>query len=124
MILSSEFIQIEAVNKKKTKAKIDGKNKEIYSPDLALAEMNFNSDKVKNLTTNDGKLVKDGKNEIVAAILTPGLKENFQGIIEQDKLDNFKDKVEMEMDVKDYEPTEVYALSELKFISARARYGE
>ncbi|MFR7765646.1 MAG: hypothetical protein ACLU05_09590, partial [Anaerococcus obesiensis] len=114
-------IQIEAVNKKKTKAKIDGKDKEIYSPYLALAEINFNSDKVKNLTTKDGKIVKDGKNEILAAILTPGLKENFQGIIEADKLDNFKDKVEMEMDVKDYEPTEVYALITNEFFQEDAK---
>ena len=114
-------IKIEAINKKKTNAKIDGKNKEIYSPYLALAEMNFNSDKVKNLTTNSGKLVKDGKNEIVAAVLTPGLRENFQGVIEGDKLDNFKDKLEMEMDVKDYEPTEVYALITNEFFQEDAK---
>ena len=114
-------IKIEAVNNTKTKANINGEEREIYSPYLALTEINFNSEKVKNLTTDSGKLVKDGKNEIIAAVLTPGLRENFDGIIEGDKLDNFKDKVEMEMDVKDYEPTEIYALISNEFFQEEGK---
>ena len=103
-------IEISAVNKTSGIVDVNGEKKKIFSPYLVLSEINFDTDKVTNITTNDGKIIKDGKNEIVAGILTPGIRENFSGIVDDDKLDSFKDKIDMEMDVKDFKPSEVYAV--------------
>ena len=113
----------EAINTNKTKAKIDGKDQEIYSPYVVLTEVSFNDDKVSNIKTDDGKIIKDGKNNIVAGVLTPGLRENFDGILEADKLDKFKSEMEIEMDVTDYEPSEVYTLITNEFFQDEANLG-
>lgn len=101
---------IEANNKSFENKVIDGKDKKIYSPYVVATEITFDSDKVKNINAGDGKVIKDGKNQIVSAVLTPGLRDNFSDILDDDKLDKFKDKIEIEMDITDYEPTEVYAV--------------
>lgn len=108
-------VEISAVNKSKEKGSIKGKNTDIYSPYLVLTEVSFNSDEVSNIKTDDGKIVKDGKNDIVMGVLAPGLKENFSDILEDDKLDKFKDKFVIEMDIKNYKPAEIYAIISNEF---------
>ena len=103
-------IVTEAVNNTKENAKIDGKDRKVFSPYVVLTEITFDDSQVSNIDAGDGKVVKDGKNQIVSGVLTPGLRENFDGILDNDKLDKFKDKMEVEMDVKDYEPTEIYTV--------------
>ncbi|MFO3718297.1 hypothetical protein AB9Q04_08175, partial [Anaerococcus sp. ENR1011] len=94
-------IVAEATNKKSETTEIDGKQSTVYSPYAVVTAMIFDGDKVSNVTVDDGKVVKDGKNQIVTGLLTPGLKENFSDILEEDKLDKFKEKLEVEMDVTD-----------------------
>ena len=108
-------IVAEATNKKTQTSEINGKQTKIYSPYAVATAMIFDSEKVTNISTDDGKIVKDGKNEIVTGLLTPGLKENFDGILEKDKLDKFIEKMEVEMDVTDYKPTEIYTLISNEF---------
>ena len=110
----------EATNKKSETAKIDGKETNVYSPYAVVTAMVFDEDKVANITTSDGKVVKDGKNQIVTGLLTPGLRENFSDILEEDKLDKFKEKLELEMDVTDYKVSEIYTLISNEFFQEDA----
>ncbi len=103
-------IEIESTNKTSENTQIENQDKKVFSPYLVVNEITFDSDKVSNIDAGDAKIVKDGKNQIVTGVLTPGLRENFEGILEEDKLDKFKDNMEIEMYIKDYEPTEVYTV--------------
>lgn len=100
-------ITINAHNKVKESMK---SGKTVYAPYLVLTEMTFDDSQVKNIESEDAKIVKDGKNQIVGAVLAPGLKENFDGILENDKLDKFKDEIEIELDVVNFKPSEAYVV--------------
>lgn len=100
-------ITINAHNKVKESMK---SGKTVYAPYLVLTEMTFDDSQVKNIESEDAKIVKDGKNQIVGAVLAPGLKENFDGILENDKLDKFKEEIEIEMDVVNFKPSEAYVV--------------
>lgn len=54
-------IEISAKNKRSGMATVNGKEQKVFSPYLVLAEINFDEDKVTNIKTDDGKVVKDGK---------------------------------------------------------------
>lgn len=113
-------ITVDTVNKKYEEAKINGKDTNIYSPYAVLTAMTFDSEKVTNIKSDDGKIVKDGKNEIVTGLLTPGLKENLKDILDEDKLEKFKDHMEIEMDVKDYKVAEMYTIITNEFFQEDA----
>ncbi|WP_311492399.1 hypothetical protein [uncultured Anaerococcus sp.] len=100
-------ITITAHNKVKEKQK---SGKMIYSPYLVMTEMTFADDEVKNIEADSAKIVKDGKNQIVAGVLAPGLRENFAGLLDDEKLDKFKDQIEIEMDVENFKPSEAYVV--------------
>src|SRR5574344_798095 len=101
-------VTIKAKNKISEKAR--NSNKNIYAPYLVLTEISFSEDQVENIKADSAKVIKDGKNQIVTSVLTPGLRENFDGILDEDKLDKLKDEISLEMDVKNYNPSEVYAV--------------
>ncbi len=103
-------IVLTAENKKSVTKNISGKQTKIYSPYVAVSTMAFNDDNAKNIVAKDSKVIKDGKKEIVTTILTPGLKENFQNVLNKEQLENFKDNVEIEMDITDYKPIETYVI--------------
>lgn len=113
-------IVAEATNNIHEKAKIAGKETDIYSPYAVVTAMIFNSDRVENIQTSDGKIVKDGKNNIVTGLLTPGLRENLTDVLEEDKLDKFNEKMEIEMDIRDYEVSEIYTLITNEFFQNEA----
>ena len=100
-------ITITAHNKVKEKQK---SGKMIYSPYLVMTEMTFADDQVKNIEADSAKIVKDGKNQIVAGVLTPGLRENFAGLLDAEKLAKFKDQIEIEIDVENFKPSEAYVV--------------
>ena len=103
-------IVASATNNLSQQATINGKKKNVFSPYAVVTVMNFDSDKVTNIKSEDGKIVKDGKNDIVTGLLTPGLKDNLSDVLEADKLDRFNDTIEVEMDVTDYKVNEIYAV--------------
>ena len=103
-------IVASSTNNISSQAIIDGKEKKVYSPYAVVTVMSFDSDKVTNIEAADGKIVKDGKNDIVTGLLTPGLRENLTDVIKADKLDRFKETLEIEMDVTDYKLSEIYAV--------------
>ena len=100
-------ITITAHNKVKESQK---SGKAIYAPYLVMTEMTFADDEVKNIEADSAKIIKDGKNQIVGGVLAPGLKENFDGLLDDEKLDKFKDQIEIEMDVENFKPGEAYVV--------------
>ena len=108
-------ITIQAENKNVSRKTIGGKKREVYAPYLTVASLSFNEDMANNIQAKDSKLVKDGKNQLVTTILTPGLAANFKGILKEDQLDRFKDKAVIEMEVKDYRPVEAYVVTSNEF---------
>lgn len=112
-------IVITSKNNRYEKKTIDGQSKNIYSPYVVVAAMTFDDEKVNNVSSDDVKIVKDGKNEIVTTVMTPGMKQNLRGIVEDKNLDKFKDEVSVEMDIKDYKPVEIYSVITNEFFQEK-----
>lgn len=112
-------IVITSKNNRYEAKTIDGQSRNVYSPYVVVAAMTFDDEKVENVTSEDIKVVKDGKNEIVTTVMTPGMKQNLTGIVEDKELDNFKDEVSVEMDIKDYKPVEIYSVITNEFFQEK-----
>lgn len=112
-------IVITSKNNRYEAKTIDGQSRNVYSPYVVVAAMTFDDEKVENITSDDIKVVKDGKNEIVTTVMTPGMKQNLTGIVEDKELDNFKDEVSVEMDIKDYKPVEIYSVITNEFFQEK-----
>lgn len=112
-------IVITSKNNRYEAKTIDGQSRNVYSPYVVVAAMTFDDEKVENITSDDIKVVKDGKNEIVTTVMTPGMKQNLSKIVEEKELDNFKDEVSVEMDIKDYKPVEIYSVITNEFFQEK-----
>lgn len=112
-------IVITSKNNRYEAKTIDGQSRNVYSPYVVVAAMTFDDEKVENVTSDDIKVVKDGKNEIVTTVMTPGMKQNLTGIVEDKELDNFKDEVSVEIDIKDYKPVEIYSVITNEFFQEK-----
>lgn len=112
-------IVITSKNNRYEKKTIDGQSRNVYSPYVVVAAMTFDDEKVNNVSSDDVKIVKDGKNEIVTTVMTPGMKQNLSGIVEDKNLDKFKDEVSVEMDIKDYKPVEIYSVVTNEFFQEK-----
>lgn len=112
-------IVITSKNNRYEKKTIDEQSRNVYSPYVVVAAMTFDDEKVENITSDDVKIVKDGKNEIVTTVMTPGMKQNLTGIVEDKNLDKFKDEVSVEMDIKDYKPVEIYSVITNEFFQEK-----
>lgn len=112
-------IVITSKNNRYEAKTIDGQSRNVYSPYVVVAAMTFDDEKVNNVSSDDIKVVKDGKNKIVTTVMTPGMKQNLRGIVEDKELDNFKDEVSVEMDIKDYKPVEIYSVITNEFFQEK-----
>ncbi len=112
-------IVITSKNNRYEAKTIDGQSRNVYSPYVVVAAMTFDDEKVENIISDDIKVVKDGKNEIVTTVMTPGMKQNLSKIVEDKELDNFKDEVSVEMDIKDYKPVEIYSVITNEFFQEK-----
>lgn len=112
-------IVITSKNNRYEAKTIDGQSRNVYSPYVVVAAMTFDDEKVENVTSDDVKIVKDGKNEIVTTVMTPGMKQNLSGIVEDKELDYFKDEVSVEMDIKEYKPVEIYSVITNEFFQEK-----
>ena len=95
-------IRMDYANKEKRQGTIDGKTEEVYVPFTAISGMIL-SDKFSNVEVKNGKLVSDGKNQIVAGVAMPGLKESLK--LEKADFDTemeIPDYVEVSADVEDF----------------------
>ena len=98
---------------------INGKTKEIYSPYIVATAMVFSDEKVSNIKSDDVKVIKDGKNQIVTSVLTPGLKQNFEDILKEKDLKMFKDTISLEMEIKNYKTIEIYSVITNEFFQEK-----
>lgn len=112
-------IVITSKNNRYEAKTIDGQSRNVYSPYIVVAAMTFDDEKVENISSDDIKVVKDGKNEIVTTVMTPGMKQNLSKIVEDKELDNFKDEVSVEMDIKDYKLVEIYSVITNEFFQEK-----
>ena len=101
---------ISTENNKYIIKKIGGKKTKVYAPYTVIAALSFPQEVASNIESNDAKIAKDGKNEVVTSVLTPGLRENFESILEDRQMEEFRSEAVVEMDVKDYDPVEAYVV--------------
>ena len=95
-------MRFEFTNNEKTTKTIDGKSADVYVPFSVVTGMVLN-DNFTNVEVTNGKVISDGKNNIVVGITMPGLKESL-GIDDADLGDDvqFPDYVEVTADVEDF----------------------
>lgn len=109
-------IEIEALNKESYEKNINGKNQTIYSPYIVAGGITFSTDHFKNLETN-GKILDDGKTQVVGFSLFPGMAETFNeklDTIDVDIYDYIEKKITITADVKDFEkPTTLLTAADL-----------
>lgn len=103
-------ITISAENKTFTTKQVNGKEQKIYAPYVAVATMTFDEEVAHNIKAPQSKIVKDGKNQILTTILTPGMHDNFGSVLDAEQLDTFRDEAVVEMDVQQYKPIEAYVV--------------
>lgn len=70
-------IEIELKNNSYKNVKIGGKDRKIYTPLLAATVVTLPVDKFKDVTINEGTMVSEGNNNVVAFPACPGLKESL-----------------------------------------------
>lgn len=95
-------IRFDYTNKEKRTVTIDGEEEEIYVPFTVVTGMVLD-DSFKNIEVTGGKVISDGKNNVVVGIAMPGLKESLN--VDEDDFDTdveIPDYVEVTADVEDF----------------------
>lgn len=95
-------IHFDYENHEKTTVEKDGKSIEVYVPFTVMTGM-IVSDDFTNIEVTNGKVVSDGKNNIIVGMAMPGLHESLQK--EKDDFDDsieFPDYVEVSADVENF----------------------
>lgn len=92
-------INIRLVNKDSHKAIINGKNKTLYTPFMAVAVVNLPIDNFKNVSVTSGQVLSDGSNQVVTFISFPGMQESL-GLDE--KVVKLPDEVTIEAYAKNF----------------------
>lgn len=96
-------IRFDYENHEKVTVDKDGKQIEVYVPFTVMTGMIVNDD-FKNIEVTNGKVISDGKNNIIVGMAMPGLHESLQK--EADEFDDeitFPDYVEVTADVENFE---------------------
>lgn len=95
-------IRFDYTNNEKTTRKVNGKSYEVYVPFTVVSGMVLN-DNFTNVNVTNGKVISDGKNNVVVGMAMPGLKESLD--VDEKDFDedvNFPDYVEVTADVEDF----------------------
>lgn len=95
-------IRFDYTNNETVKTKIDGKEEEIYVPFAAISGMVLD-DSFSNVKVTNGKVISDGKNNIVVGYALPGLKESLD--VDDSDFDgdvSIQDYVEVTADVENF----------------------
>ena len=95
-------IRFDYTNNETVKTKIDGKEEEIYVPFAAVSGMVLD-DSFSNVKVTNGKVISDGKNNIVVGYALPGLKESLD--VDDSDFDgdvSIPDYVEVTADVENF----------------------
>ena len=102
-------------NKEKTVKKIDGKSTDVYAPFAMATGMFLPTDKFKNVTIDNGKVVSDGDRNIVVGLGLPGLSDSLDLDEDVKKEIEIPEGFTLEADVTDceMETTFTVALTDL-----------
>ena len=95
-------IRFDYTNNETVKTKIGGKEEEIYVPFAAISGMVLD-DSFSNVKVTNGKVISDGKNNIVVGYALPGLKESLD--VDDSDFDgdvSIPDYVEVTADVENF----------------------
>lgn len=97
-------IRFDYENHSTQKTEIGGKETELYVPFVAASTLILDSDRFVNVEVENGKILSDGKNTIVAGVAMPGLYDSLDLL----NLEGFEDVdipeyVEVTADVTDFE---------------------
>ena len=108
-------IRFDYANNEKTTKEVNGKEYEVYVPFTVVTGMVLNDD-FTNVEVTNGKIISDGKNNVVVGMAMPGLKESLD--VESEDFDedmDFPDYVEITADVENFslDMTITLATSEL-----------
>ena len=91
-------VRFDYTNNEKVKADISGHEEEIYVPFIAVSGMILNDD-FHNVDVKNGKVISDGKNQIVVGMTMPGMKDNLN--LSDDEFE-IPDYVEMTANVENF----------------------
>lgn len=111
-------IKLNIKNNEKRNVELNGKLTTMYTPMTAVAIMSLPNDTFKNVNAENGMVISDGNNQIVAFICMPGLKEslNLDGynIPELNDID-FPEELEVTAEATEFElgPIGIAATPEL-----------
>lgn len=100
--------------KYKNNQKHSYKGETVYTPFLTLLSTSFDSTKNKNVKVNNGKVVNNGKSELVVGLALPGMHENFPSV---DQLDGF-DTIKIEFDTTDFDLNSIYSVASPKLLDS------
>ena len=95
-------IRFDYTNNEKTTASVGGKDYDVNVPFTVVTGMILN-DSFKNVSVTNGKMISDGKNNIVVGFATPGLQDSLDvDASDFDSEVSLPDYVEVTADVEDF----------------------
>lgn len=105
-------IEIKYSNLDKHITKVNGKYETLYTPFMVTTGFILKGNDTKNVSVNNGKVINNGKDYMIAGISTPGLYESL-------KLNELKgmDKLEINYSTTKFELPNIYAVVTPKIIS-------
>ncbi len=106
-------IKAEYKNEATYKDSLNGKEEELYVPFLMASVVVLPQEHFENVEVSQGKLVKEGDDQIAIAYAVPGLKEslNLSGDMKKDLEDDLKDSITITADVTDFELDSIYTIA-------------
>lgn len=79
---------------------LNGRTKTVYTPFACMAALDLPAQNFKNVTTNFGSVISDGKNQAVSFLSFPGLKQSFDMIDFSSA--NLPDELDVKADATDF----------------------
>lgn len=106
-------ITAEYKNEATYKDSLNGKEEELFVPFLMASVLVLPQDRFENVEVSQGKLVKEGDDQIAIAYAVPGLKEslNLSGDMKKNLEDDLKDTITITADVTDFELDSIYTIA-------------
>lgn len=106
-------ITAEYKNEATYKDSLNGKEEELYIPFLMASVVVLPQDHFENVEVSQGKLVKEGDDQIAIAYTVPGLTTslNLSGDMKKNLEEDLKDSITITADVTDFELDSIYTIA-------------
>lgn len=94
-------IVLNYVNQSANEIEIGGQMETIYTPFAVISGMMLDGEKFTNVTTTNGTVVSDGKNEVVVGMAFPGFVDSLNGskVNDNELLNKLEDKINIPSEV-------------------------